>query len=176
MDSKIIGNFICARRKSMCMTQQQLADILDVTNKAVSKWETGEGYPDITIVPELCKTLSVTADELLAGDTEKHPNGPSVKYGPVNDNCTSDIQGIGIKKRKRKSSTLGSNICIVVGMIFILLIFSTDIFLKTIFIGRVAENSIANINILPLYIFAGVLILIGLVTGTVKRYNEINTK
>ncbi len=49
------------------MTQQDLADKLNITNRAVSKWETGEGYPDITVLPSLAKILGVTVDELLDG-------------------------------------------------------------------------------------------------------------
>lgn len=75
MDSKKIGNFICERRKDLSLTQQQLADQLGVTNKAISKWETGEGYPDITTLLELSKTLCVTADELLNGECCKMAMG-----------------------------------------------------------------------------------------------------
>ncbi|MCL2254230.1 MAG: helix-turn-helix domain-containing protein [Lachnospiraceae bacterium] len=68
MDSKKIGQFITERRKSLGFTQQQLADQIGVSNKAISKWETGEGYPDITIILALSKALFVTADELLNGE------------------------------------------------------------------------------------------------------------
>lgn len=68
MDNKKTGNFISAMRKSLRLTQQDLAEKLGVTNKAVSKWETGEGYPEITIVPALAEILGVTADELLNGE------------------------------------------------------------------------------------------------------------
>ena len=67
MDSKETGRFICALRKSKGLTQLALAELLGVSNRTVSKWETGEGMPDISLLPELAAALGVTADELLAG-------------------------------------------------------------------------------------------------------------
>jgi transcriptional regulator with XRE-family HTH domain len=71
MDNKKVGNFISTMRKSLRFTQQEMAEILGVTNKAVSKWETGEGYPEITIVPAIAEILGVTVDELLKGEKSK---------------------------------------------------------------------------------------------------------
>ena len=60
-----MGQFIAARRAELGLTQQQLADRLHVTNKAVSKWETGRGLPDIQMLEPLSAALEVTAAELL---------------------------------------------------------------------------------------------------------------
>lgn len=68
MDSKKVGSFISSMRKQKSLTQKELAEKLNVTNKAISKWETGNGYPEITIVPELAKVLGVTTAELLNGE------------------------------------------------------------------------------------------------------------
>lgn len=68
MDSKKVGSFIASMRKQKSLTQKELAEKLNVTNKAISKWETGKGYPEITIVPELAKVLGVTTAELLNGE------------------------------------------------------------------------------------------------------------
>lgn len=76
MDNRKIGAFIAERRKENGLTQQALADRLGLTNKAVSKWETGDGLPDITILPALAENLGVTVDELLAG--ERRPKTPEV--------------------------------------------------------------------------------------------------
>ena len=51
------------------MTQQQVADILGVSNKTVSKWESGAGLPDIAALPALAALYGVTADDILAGET-----------------------------------------------------------------------------------------------------------
>ncbi len=64
MDNQKIGTFISACRKEKGLTQAQLAEQLGVTNKAVSKWESGNGIPDISLFPVLSELLGVTADEL----------------------------------------------------------------------------------------------------------------
>lgn len=63
-----MGGRITARRRAKGLTQQELADCLDVTSKAISKWETNEGCPNIKTIPALCKALGMTADELLTGE------------------------------------------------------------------------------------------------------------
>lgn len=60
-----IGQLIRQKRKLLGMTQAELASKLQVTNKAVSKWETGESKPDILLLPKLADIFSVTTDELL---------------------------------------------------------------------------------------------------------------
>lgn len=67
MDAKNVGKTIANLRKISGMTQQTLAQKLDVTDKAVSKWESGQGYPDITIFPKLSALFGVTADYLMFG-------------------------------------------------------------------------------------------------------------
>ena len=54
MDQVKIGRFIAQRRKANNMTQMQLAEKLGITDRAVSKWETGKSLPDVAIMPELC--------------------------------------------------------------------------------------------------------------------------
>lgn len=68
MDSKKTGSFIAALRKEKKCTQAQLAEKLHVSNRTVSKWENGDGFPDITILPVLAETLGVSVDELLSGE------------------------------------------------------------------------------------------------------------
>lgn len=66
-----IGQFILELRKEQNMTQKQLAEKLHITDKAVSKWERGLGYPDISIIPMLASVLNVTTAELLNGKREE---------------------------------------------------------------------------------------------------------
>ncbi|MBQ8518367.1 MAG: helix-turn-helix domain-containing protein [Agathobacter sp.] len=65
MEKKTIGQFIAVLRKANGLTQQELADKLNVSNKAVSRWEREESAPDITLIPALAELLGVTCDELL---------------------------------------------------------------------------------------------------------------
>ena len=68
MNNMKVGQFISEKRKALGMTQQDLAEKLQITNKAVSKWETGDGMPDIQILSVLAKELGVTVDEILNGE------------------------------------------------------------------------------------------------------------
>lgn len=69
MDQTKIGRFIQSSRKQINMTQKELADKLGVSDKLISKWETGNGMPDISILNELCSTLNISVNELLSGET-----------------------------------------------------------------------------------------------------------
>lgn len=66
-DSIKIGNFIAQKRKEAGLTQQQLADKLNISFQAVSKWETGNAYPNVELLRGLAELLHVTADDILAG-------------------------------------------------------------------------------------------------------------
>ena len=67
MDKVKIGKFISECRKSKQLTQEQLAEMLNVTNKSISKWENGICLPEATIYEPLCKVLDITINELFAG-------------------------------------------------------------------------------------------------------------
>lgn len=68
MEKKTIGAFLSALRKANGMTQQEVADKLNVSNKTVSKWERDEGCPEIMMLPALAELYSVTVDEILRGE------------------------------------------------------------------------------------------------------------
>ena len=68
MEEKTMGGFISALRKANGMTQQTLADHLNVSNKAVSRWERDECAPDIMLLPAIAELFGVTCDELLKGE------------------------------------------------------------------------------------------------------------
>ena len=63
-----IGKFIAERRKLVNLTQSQLAEKLGITDRAVSKWETGRAMPDSSIMLELCDILGISVNELLSGE------------------------------------------------------------------------------------------------------------
>lgn len=68
MNQEEIGKFISSCRKDKGLTQMQLAEMLNITNRAVSKWETGKSCPDVSIMLELCDILGITVNELLSGE------------------------------------------------------------------------------------------------------------
>ena len=68
MDQLKIGSFIAECRKMKSLTQAQLAERLNITDRAVSKWENGRSLPDASIMLELCKILDITVNDLLSGE------------------------------------------------------------------------------------------------------------
>ena len=68
MDKTKMGTFIKEQRMALGLTQQQLAEQLHVTNKAISRWETGNAYPDIALLDDLAAALSVSVEELCRGE------------------------------------------------------------------------------------------------------------
>ena len=75
MDTIKTGSYLAALRKNAGMTQQEVADRLSISNKTISKWESGGGFPDIAILPALAELYGVTADDILAGETVRGSTG-----------------------------------------------------------------------------------------------------
>jgi len=67
MNQQNIGAFITKKRKEKNLTQEQLAELLHVSNKTISKWETGKCMPDYSVIELLCHELNITISELLEG-------------------------------------------------------------------------------------------------------------
>lgn len=68
MDQIRTGKFIADMRKEKGLTQKQLADLLSISDKTVSKWECGNGLPEVALMLPLCETLGVSVNELLSGE------------------------------------------------------------------------------------------------------------
>ena len=68
MNQMATGKFISQKRKEKSLTQEQLAEKLGVSNKTVSKWETGKCMPDYSVVRTLCEELGITVAELMDGE------------------------------------------------------------------------------------------------------------
>ena len=90
MDAAKCGAFIAELRSERGMTQKELSEALNVSDKAISRWETGKGYPDVSSLMALSEFFAVSVNELLSGkriDIEKLPttamynNFPCVKKG-----------------------------------------------------------------------------------------------
>ncbi|KMZ53128.1 helix-turn-helix domain-containing protein [Dorea sp. D27] len=97
MDYNKTGQLIARRRKAVGLTQKELAARLGVTNKAVSKWETGGGLPDVGMLKQLCQILEISVDELLDG--EQRGTG-----GGSNDRGIADEEEV---RRRKKRKTAG---------------------------------------------------------------------
>ena len=68
MDKIKVGKFIAECRKKNNLTQMQLAEKLNITDRAISKWENGKAMPDSSIMLDLCKELKISVNELLSGE------------------------------------------------------------------------------------------------------------
>ena len=77
MDKYVTGAVIRKLRESKKMTQEELADRLFVSSKAVSKWETGQGFPDISLLESLAQALDISVIELLSGEDIQNKNQSS---------------------------------------------------------------------------------------------------
>ena len=75
-----MGEIIAARRKELGMTQKELAAKMNVTDKAVSKWERGLALPDINSVPQLAEVLEMSVVELIDSQTQEKQDESSMKH------------------------------------------------------------------------------------------------
>ena len=69
MDQIKIGKFIQEKRKEQKLTQSDLAEKLNITDRAISKWENGNCLPDASAMAELCKLLNISINDLFSGET-----------------------------------------------------------------------------------------------------------
>lgn len=74
VNKSTFGQFLRQKRNEKGMTQKELAEKLFLSESAISKWEKGKSYPDITMIPDICSVLDISEHELISGanDTEYH--------------------------------------------------------------------------------------------------------
>ena len=112
MDQIKIGKFIAERRKTRGLTQMQLAEAMGVTDRAVSKWETGRAMPDSAIMLELCEILDITVTELLKGE--------NVKVEDLNKELEKDL--IQMVKQKEEADRRLLKLEWVIGILSVLIL------------------------------------------------------
>ena len=111
MDQIKIGKFIAERRKSKKLTQAGLAEKLNITDRAISKWETGKGMPDSSIMLELCSELDITVNELLSGEM--------IEMNNYNEKAEQNL--LEMKKQKEEADKRLLTIEIVMGVITLIM-------------------------------------------------------
>ncbi len=119
MNQEKIGKFIAKCRRDKKLTQSELAEKLNISNKAISKWETGRGMPDASIMLELCEYLGITVNELLSGE--------KLEEGEYKEKANENI--INIAKESEKNKKVKNKIIIV---LTIIIIFSILLLIKNI--------------------------------------------
>ena len=118
MDQIMMGTFLAKKRKEKNMTQAALAERLGVTNKTISKWETGKCMPDYSVIELLCRELEITVAELLDGE-EKTDKSVRVY---------DDTQILELLKRtqnlENQRTSLYGMILIIIGLAFLAIHFN----------------------------------------------------
>ena len=102
MDKDVFGGFIAALRKEAKLTQQQVADALHVTDRAVSKWERGLNYPDVTLMEPLAAVLGVSVEELLTCQ-KREPAAPEPELPALRSVLTITQEEKRIRTRRRQT-------------------------------------------------------------------------
>ncbi|MCM1065617.1 MAG: helix-turn-helix domain-containing protein [Eubacterium sp.] len=115
MDQKAIGEFIAKCRREKELTQAQLAERLNITDRAVSKWETGKCMPDSAVMLELCGMLGITVNELLSGEKVDMENVEN----RGNYQKKADENLIALKKRDEDNISLKMLVTIILSAAFL---------------------------------------------------------
>lgn len=159
MDLKKIGNFIASCRKNKKLTQEQLASKLNISDRAVSKWERGLSLPDASIMIELCEILGINVNELLSGE----------KISKDNYDKKAEKLLVEMTNQKEKVDKTFLNFEIVVGVITFVFSFLIIFIVAYLEHTGVIEESTSLLIVIPIIIFmvvmCGVLLRIEQVAG-----------
>ena len=142
MDQIKIGKFIADRRKNVNLTQMQLAEKLNITDRAVSKWETGRSLPDSSIMLELCDVLKITVNDLLSGEVVSMDN-----YNKELENNLLEMV-----KQKEESDKRLLLLEIVMGVCCLLPLIASIIIVNTIQMEEWISTVIVLTSLIPLLI------------------------
>lgn len=115
MNQEKIGNFISTLRKEKGMTQQELADKLGVTDRAIGNWENGRRMPDYSIIQNLCKELDISTNELFAGTCIK----ANQKENQFDKNILDIFKFNNDKRKKYKIIVIVLSILLLISSCFI---------------------------------------------------------
>ncbi len=123
MDQIKIGKFIAECRKKNNLTQMQLAEKLNITDRAISKWENGKGMPDSSIMLDLCNELKISVNELLSGEVLEMNN--------YNEKAEQNL--LEMKRQKEESDKRLLTMEIVIGVL------SSVLLLVLVFVASFVE-------------------------------------
>lgn len=135
MDKQLLGAFIAERRKQQGMTQAALAQALHVTDKAVSKWERGLSYPDVTLLQPLADVFRLKVDDLLtcrSEESEVHManNSPSPQCEQANGSpavqSVLTISAENTQRQKRRQRRIAAIAALVIALIAVLVVLQHD--------------------------------------------------
>lgn len=155
MDQLKIGRFIAECRKDAGLTQKQLAEKLNITDRAVSKWETGKALPDSSIMLELCLILKITVNDLLSGEVI------------TMDNYNKELENrlIEMVKQKEESDKRLLNMEIVVGVICIVFMLTLTVIASYVQMEEWLRILLILIGLAPILIACPFMLKIEQVAG-----------
>lgn len=119
MDQIRIGKFIAESRKSRNLTQRQLAGVLSISDKTISKWECGKGLPEVSLMLPLCAALDITVNDLLSGEKVS-----STDYQKKAEGIMIDLMKENEENRKRMASSIITGIITIIAVCALIVIAS----------------------------------------------------
>jgi len=144
MDQVKIGKFIAECRKKENLTQMQLAEKLNITDRAVSKWETGKAMPDSSVMLELCDALKITVNDLLRGEVV------------TMDNYNKELENnlLEMVKQKEEADKRLLKLEIVMGIIAVLPLIAAVVIANIVPMEEWKGGLLVGLSLLPLLIAA----------------------
>ena len=158
MDQIKIGKFIAECRKKNNLTQMQLAEKLNITDRAISKWENGRAMPDSGIMLELCRELKITVNELLSGEMIEMKD-----YDKKAEELLLEMQ-----KQKEEADKRLLSIEIIMGLITVIMYIAL---VMTISLLKIEEN-IQLLIIMPATLLVIIMCFVALRIEQIAGYYE----
>ncbi|MBQ2835780.1 MAG: helix-turn-helix transcriptional regulator [Clostridia bacterium] len=155
MNQVKIGKFIAECRKNKKLTQAELAEKLNITDRAISKWETGKGMPDTSIMLDLCNELEITVNELLCGEMIEMKN--------YNENVEKNL--LEMIKQKEESDKRLLRAEILIGILGLLPFFISLIIIMIVAMEEWMETVITLTSIIPFLIVTPFMLKIEQIAG-----------
>ena len=155
MDLVKIGKFIAERRKRVNLTQMQLAEKLNITDRAVSKWERGKAMPDSSIMLGLCDILEITVNDLLSGEVISVDN-----YNKELENKILELV-----KEKEESDKRLLNTEIVIGVICVAILLALATFASYVDMEEWLRITLIVIGMVPLLVATPFMLKIEQIAG-----------
>lgn len=158
MDQIKIGKFIAECRKSKNLTQMQLSEMLNITDRAVSKWERGLSMPDSSIMLELCGILGISVNDLLSGEVVTME-----KYNENNEKILLEMV-----KQKEESDKRLLFMEIVTGVLCLIPLIAAVVIVNVVSMEEWLAGLIVGLCVIPLLIATPFMIRIEQVAGYYK--------
>ena len=128
MNQGMIGKFLAEERKHAKYTQKQLADILNVSDKTISKWETGKSLPDLEMMSSLCQIFDISINELLSGE---RISTEELQFRAEKNLKELILENENNRKNNRRNIIIGLSVLALSLFLFVTFLLGTD-FIKII--------------------------------------------